>query len=157
MKFIPVSKKCHYVHVGRPESGTAVHDIIEDRHYTTDESRPFVIIGTRGELRAVSLEELTNDYQISKEEAAELKHYPKVVFTREGNPVRYWAAIVLVTERQFAIRTAAGTIHHGNRDGVEHGWGDVIVAADDGGKPSAVDRWVVNGLVFFDTYQILEE
>ena len=156
MKFLPVTKKAYYVHVSRPERGTGVYNVLEDSHYTTDEFQPFVLTGTRGEQWAVSQEKLTKAYQISEEEAARIGPYQKVLFTRDGDPVPCWAAIVPITEGPFEIRTPVGTVLHGNRAGVEHGWGDIIMAADDGGQPSAVDRWIVNGLVFFDTYQLSE-
>lgn len=58
----------------------------------------------------------------------------------------------------FVLQTAYGAMH-GNRAGVEHGSGDVVVCAAlpaaDGWAPDEADCWIVNGRVFADTYQAL--
>lgn len=57
-----------------------------------------------------------------------------------------------------ALHTSVGVMH-ANRDGVGHGAGDMVVCAaestEDGYRPLVEDCWVVNGVVFADTYEIL--
>ena len=44
-------------------------------------------------------------------------------------------------------------LQQSHRDGIPHGEGDFIVSANKGGQPNPDDRWVVNGLVFINTYE----
>lgn len=57
-----------------------------------------------------------------------------------------------VTE-QIQVATSWGEVLTANRDGVPHGDGDFIVSANKDGKPNPDDRWVVNGMVFNNTYK----
>lgn len=157
MSFLPAFKRVYPVHCSCPARGTVVHNYLEGADYVTDDDNPFVITGTRQEQWAISRDRLLKTYQLTESEVESIGPTPRLIFTREGGPVRYWANLVPSEAGPFEVRTAYGTILHGNRDGVEHGCGDFIIASDDNGKPSETDRWIVNGLVFFDTYQILEE
>ena len=57
--------------------------------------------------------------------------------------------------QKISINTAWGDVLQVNAPGVKHGKGDFIVCAvDNNGQPMLNDRWVVNGLIFEDTYDM---
>lgn len=157
MSFLPVFKRVYPVHCSCPARGTVVHNYLEGADYVTDDDNPFVITGTRQEQWTISRDHLLKTYQLTESEVESIGPTPRLIFTREGRPVRYWANLVPSEVGPFEVRTKGGYVLVGNRLGVRHGWGDFIIASDDNGKPSETDRWVVNGLVFFDTYQLLED
>lgn len=52
------------------------------------------------------------------------------------------------------VETSWGEVLTANRSDIPHGDGDWIVFANDGyGQPDENDSWVVNGLVFENTYE----
>ena len=51
------------------------------------------------------------------------------------------------------VSTSWGEDLTANREGIPHGNGDFIVYANKDGKPNPDDRWVVNGMVFENTYE----
>ena len=59
------------------------------------------------------------------------------------------------TKEQVKVATSWGEVLTANRDGVPHGEGDFIVYANKCGQPNQEDKWVVNGMVFANTYQKL--
>lgn len=153
-----VTKRPYYVQCHRPPLGTKVHNYLEDSDYVTDENQPFVITGTRGEQWPISKEKLLKGYTLNEMDIqARIHEVPYIIYARVGNPEPVWAALMPIQGGQFEVPTSWGTVLTGNRPGIEHGWGDVIIAADDHGKPSESDRWIVNGRVFFDTYQVMED
>lgn len=56
------------------------------------------------------------------------------------------------TIEQTKVSTSWGEVLTANREGVPHGDGDFIVFANKDGKPNPDDSWVVNGMVFNNTY-----
>lgn len=56
------------------------------------------------------------------------------------------------TIEQTKVSTSWGEVLTANREGVPHGNGDFIVFANKDGKPNPDDSWVVNGMVFNNTY-----
>ena len=56
-------------------------------------------------------------------------------------------------DQTMQVRTSWGALLQVNAPGMEHGEGDwVLIAMKDDGTPDFKDQWVVNGLVFRDTY-----
>lgn len=154
MPFLMCTKRSYCVGVYRPPLGTPVHNFLEDADYVASEEQPFVIVGTMGEKWAISKEKLVKTYQISEDGADAITDRVVTIFTRIGQPIAYWAELVPIEKGIFTVQTSWGTELIGNRPGVMHCWGDVIVAADDHGKPSDTDRWIVNGAVFINTYNL---
>lgn len=64
---------------------------------------------------------------------------------------QYFACFVPVKEKGI-LMTAQGQVNNYNQLGVVHGKGDFILCESVGGKPNIANRWVVNGLVFSNTY-----
>lgn len=68
-----------------------------------------------------------------------------------SNSNQCFACFVPVKEKG-SLMTAQGQINNYNQLGVAHGKGDFILCESVGGKPNIANRWVVNGLVFSNTY-----
>lgn len=133
--------------------GTEIYNFLEDCHYTTNESKCVKLIGTIGEEWPVTLEKLAKTYTL-----ADGTH-----ITQENIPAGVFDIVTIVddsaetifaeqTIEQTKVSTSWGEVLTANREGVPHGDGDFIVFANKDGKPNPDDSWVVNGMVFNNTY-----
>ena len=133
--------------------GTEIYNFLEDCHYTTNESKCVKLIGTIGEECPVTLEKLAKTYTL-----ADGTH-----ITQENIPAGVFDIVTIVddsaetifaeqTIEQTKVSTSWGEVLTANREGVPHGDGDFIVFANKDGKPNPDDSWVVNGMVFNNTY-----
>ena len=53
----------------------------------------------------------------------------------------------------LTVKTAGGDVLHANRNSAEHGKGDYLVCrVDEDGGPDLSDVWIVNGILFPQTY-----
>ena len=136
------------------QPGIKVHNFLEDADYTTSEKKPVILTGTRGEQWTVTLQKLAETYNYADGTPIDIEALPHVSFAitpivGENAPIIF----AELTTEQEKIETSWGEVLTANRDGIPHGDGDYIVYADDGtGNPNPNNRWVVNGLVFVDTY-----
>lgn len=70
-----------------------------------------------------------------------------------GNGYTNFCFHVPLSVKNLPIQLGSGDEVLANRDGVVHGLGDFVVCAmNPDGTPNIYDCWVVNGLVFLDTY-----
>ena len=133
--------------------GTEIYNFLEDCHYTTNEAKCVKLIGTVGEEWPVTLEKLAKTYTL-----ADGTH-----ITQENIPAGVFDIVTIVddsaetifaeqTIEQTKVSTSLGEVLTANREGVPHGDGDFIVFANKDGKPNPDDSWVVNGMVFNNTY-----
>lgn len=70
-----------------------------------------------------------------------------------GNTYTNFCFHVPLSVKNLPIQTSYGDELLANREGVQHGIGDFVVCSmNPDGTPNLRDCWVVNGLVFLDTY-----
>ena len=133
--------------------GTEIYNFLEDCHYTTNEAKCVKLIGTVGEEWPVTLEKLAKTYTLAD----------GTPITQENIPAGVFDIVTIVddsaetifaeqTIEQIKVSTSWGEVLTANREGVPHGDGDFIVFANKDGKPNPDDSWVVNGMVFNNTY-----
>ena len=133
--------------------GTEIYNFMEDCHYTTNEAKCVKLIGTVGEEWPVTLEKLAKTYTLAD----------GTPITQENIPAGVFDIVTIVddsaetifaeqTIEQTKVSTSWGEVLTANREGVPHGDGDFIVFANKDGKPNPDDSWVVNGMVFNNTY-----
>ena len=133
--------------------GTEIYNFLEDCHYTTNEVKCVKLIGTVGEEWPVTLEKLAKTYTLAD----------GTPITQENIPAGVFDIVTIVddsaetifaeqTIEQTKVSTSWGEVLTANREGVPHGDGDFIVFANKDGKPNPDDSWVVNGMVFNNTY-----
>lgn len=154
--FAKCRKRAYGVRVYKAPVGTHICNVLEDAEYTTDAEHPYVVTGTRGEQWVISEEALKASYDFSQPGKTAMDNgIETVVFTRIDMALR-WCELRPLGEGPFSIDTGYAVLI-GNRPEIDHLWGDFVMASDDNGAPSSTEQWIVNGRVFFDTYQLVEE
>lgn len=167
-------KKKYTIKASMPPVGTKVHNHLEKVDYITDENKKFVLTGTVGEQWVVDVNKLMKTYTfengqpITKQElpymlkdcmdkakAKVCKVIPRfnIQTIVDNSTPTNWAIFVPV-KYTFQIPTSWGDILTVNAPGIPHGTGDFIVCSDLNGYPNMNDRWVVNGEIFADTYDM---
>ena len=131
-------------------AGTEIYNFLEDCHYTTNDVKCIKLIGTVGEEWPVTIEKLAKTYTLIDGTPITAANIPEGVF--EIATIVNENAETIFAE-QVQVATSWGEILTANRDGVPHGNGDYIVSANKNGHPNPNDRWVVNGMVFTNTYR----
>ncbi|MBR1453929.1 MAG: hypothetical protein IJ593_04725 [Lachnospiraceae bacterium] len=163
-------KKSYIVSVSLPPLGTKVTNFLERATYVTDKNKPFVITGTVGEQWAIDINKLIKTYTFEDgtpiiESAIKLRvttgylngQKPVEIikpFKVKSSALTSNFAMHIPAKYSFPLQTAWGDTLIVNAPGVPHGIGDFIVCADKGGYPDLNDRWVVNGEIFADTYDM---
>lgn len=163
-------KKKYEITACMPPEGTKVFNKLEQSHYVTSNDKQFVLIGTVGEQWVIDVNKLCSTYTLAngtplnksilssmvKPMAHNGMRVPVIgkfkVATIPGGP-SVWAMRVPLNYC-FQIPTSWGDMLTVNAPGVPHGKGDYLVCADGGGVPNLGDRWVVNGAIFPDTYDM---
>ncbi len=137
--------------------------------YIVDEKKRFVLSGTQGEMWTIDANKLANTYVfatgndgVRKEEinmdAIRKRCLKKTLLMNwqllETKPIKGSNfAMQIPANEAFQLKTAWGSVLTGNDPLVEHGKGDFIMCpANMDGTPNLGDRWIVNGLIFGDTY-----
>lgn len=149
------AKKIYEIRVKRPAIGTEVYNYLEDCHYTTSEKEPYVLIGTADEEWTIDEVKLLKTYTAvdgTELDLSSVGEKPVTIKTREAGAIQYFCKQVPIDEK-VQVATSWGEVLTANRDGIEHGDGDYIVSMDQDFK----DSWVVNGVIFGRTYNIIED
>lgn len=147
-------KKNYTMKAEKVAAGTKLYNYLEDCHYVTTDDKCIKLIGTVGEEWPVTIEKLAKTYTFIDETPITSENIPDGVFdiaTIIGDDAE--TIFAEQTTEQVQVATSWGEILTANRDGIPHGDGDFIVSANKEGHPDSSDRWVVNGLVFTNTYQ----
>lgn len=135
-------------------AGTRLYNYLEDCHYTTSDTKCIKLIGTVGEEWPITFEKLAKIYTLVDGTPITAKNIPEGVFEIativDENAETIFAEQVF---KEVKVTTSWGEILTANRDGIPHGDGDFIVYANRDGQPNPDDKWVVNGLVFINTYE----
>jgi hypothetical protein len=154
-KWFPCHKKEYDIQVYVPPIGTKVYNQLEDASYVTNETKPFVLVGTVGEEWTVDAKKLMKAYKYEHQPITE-----DVIKTTIGDGKKHSITAIAGAEMMFAahttepveVNTSWGETLQANRPGVEHGEGDYLVCSDKNGSPNLDDVWVVNGAIFPKTY-----
>lgn len=154
----PCTKIEYDIQVYVPPTGTKVHNFLEDSNYTTNNAKPFVLVGTIGEEWTVNLKKVMTAYTfegkpITEEIATTIlsdgkKHTIRAIAGAE----KMWA---VQTNDQIDVTTSWGEVLKTNRPGVKHGSGDYLICYDENGSPKLDDMWVINGEIFPKTYKFI--
>ena len=148
------AKMMYTISVRLLAAGESCENYLEGCTYAYSENKPFLLKGTVDEMWPIDPVKLCKTYELLDGSAinpAEITgEWLTIRVKEDACPI--WAEQVPVG-KQVQVATSWGDVLTANRDGVPHGEGDFIVAADDNGKPSETDRWIVNGAVFSNTYR----
>jgi hypothetical protein len=156
-------KKKYDVYVCMPNAGTSVGNFLEGAKYTTNQNTPFVLSGTVGEQWVIDFKKLAKTYTFAdgtEINGVRLKSkmqggiIPWVKLTTRADAGTVWSCHLPTSVKNYPVKTSWGAVLQANRDGVKHGYGDFIMASDNGGTPNLKDVWVVNGLIFPRTYDL---
>lgn len=147
--------------------------------YTADpKTCPICLCGTTGEFWGISLQKfcstyafLSDGYQVPINEMTFKQRSLKAIEWNNDSgeaPERLpWTRVETITGSKCAklyavfvpsnqvgkIQTSWGAVLDINKPGIQHGKGDFVICSSfPNGSPNFNDRWVVNGLVFRDTY-----
>lgn len=149
-------------------SNAQVYNFIVNNAYVINKTMNVVLCGTEGELWATTYAFACNQYQMYHNEG--YYNIPNVIKTRaklvNNQYLVGWCrvrttksysnnqtmALFVPVRNQFSLRTSQGILQKGNQTGVSHGKGDFIVCECINGVANLQNRWIVNGLVFADTY-----
>ena len=147
-------KKCAYsLWAQRVEPGTKVYNFLEDVYYVADENKGIRLTGTVGEEWLIDAKKLAKTYSYYDGSAITIDSIPSEPFmvttiVDDSAPTVF----AVRTTKQEEVKTSWGDVLTANRDGIPHGDGDFIVHANKDGQADPDDGWVVNGLVFANTY-----
>lgn len=147
-------KRNYKMKAEKVSAGTEVYNFLEDAHYTTNDTKCIKLIGTVGEEWPVTIEKLAKTYTLIDGTPITEENIPEGVF--EIKTIVDQNAETIFAEQvtsEVKVSTSWGEVLTANREGIPHGNGDFIVYANKDGKPNPDDRWVVNGMVFENTYE----
>lgn len=144
-------KKSYLVSAERVEPGTRLYNKLENCNYITNSKKCIRVIGTVGEEWPITIEKLRNGYTF--EDGSEIDDIPNGVFEIKARADTNSLVFARRTTKREYVLTSWGDMLTANRAGIDHGKGDYIVYANKNGQPDPNDRWVVNGIVFKNTYQ----
>ena len=147
-------KRSYTIKAEKVAAGTKLYNYLEDCHYTTTDTKCIKLTGTVGEEWPVTIEKLVKTYIFVDGSPITSENIPKGEF--EIRTIVGETAETIFAEQvkgQVQVATSWGEILTANREGIPHGGGDFIVSANKNGEPNPEDRWVVNGLVFNNTYE----
>lgn len=143
-----------------------VYEFLSKNAYIVNEQKRFVLSGTQGELWTIDANKLAKTYtfadgtQITKESLKSKMKTNDVIATMDWQMLESKGAsgetnfaMHVSMPDIFQVQTAWGSVLNGNDPSLGHGKGDFIVCAvNPDGTPNIGDRWIVNGLIFGDTY-----
>lgn len=136
---------------------TSFRNDLEGFDYTvTDDGITVILKATLGEMWASKLPSVQFSYtkpggdEIDATDFAERDVFIDIVSIPAPGSCY---AMFVPNEVSVKVETAWGDVLHANHPNAEHGNGDYIVCrAGEDGEPDLSDVWVVNGLVFPETY-----
>lgn len=144
-----------------PEYGTRAVNPLENVEYITDVKTPIILKGTVDEEWVTSVEKVCQTYDYIDQDGNELplrgNHFPLdgcyIPLRSKPDATNVYAMFVPVDEI-YTLQTTWGQTLTINNPMVEHGEGDYVIAAMNSydGRMKTDDMWVVNGLVFPNTY-----
>lgn len=149
-----------------------VYEFLAKNAYIVDGDKRFVLSGTQGELWTIDANKLAKTYVFAgnankpDEDINVESIRARFLNKRVGaEPVMNWQlletravkdsnfACQVPANEIFTINTSWGSVLTGNDPSIPHGKGDFVMCpANPDNTPNLNDRWIVNGLIFGDTY-----
>ena len=147
-------------------SNSQLYNYLLKNCYVINDTANMVLCGTEGEMWVTNWDYVCNNYLIYSQNG--FVSIPSVINSKiieyNGEKLLDWCRVTVKAtgERKFAcfvpvnqkggVPISNGIMLKFNTKGVQHGKGDFIVCDSVNGKPNLQSRWVVNGLVFSNTY-----
>ena len=147
-------------------SNSQLYNFLLKNCYVINDTLNMVLCGTEGEMWVTNWDYVCNNYLIYSQNG--FVNIPSVINSKvveyNGEKLLDWCRVTVKAtgERKFAcfvpvsqsgsVPISNGIMLKFNTKGVQHGKGDFIVCDSVNGKPNLQSRWVVNGLVFSNTY-----
>lgn len=149
-----------------------VYEFLAKNAYIVDGDKRFVLSGTQGELWTIDANKLAKTYvfagNANKPDEDINVESIRARFSNKrvgAEPVMNWQlletravkdsnfACQVPANEIFTINTSWGSVLTGNDPSIPHGKGDFVMCpANPDNTPNLNDRWIVNGLIFGDTY-----
>ena len=156
-KWFLTGKKQYTVQAEMVSAELSFHNELEAADYTAkNDGETVVLKGTVGEMWLSPLSKVISTYtkpdgsRLSEADFAEKDRFIDIVTV--SAPDSNFAMLV-PKDISVTVKTAWGDLLHTNLPEAPHGSGDYLVCnADKEGKPDLSDVWVVNGMIFPDTY-----
>ena len=156
-KWFLTGKKKYTVQAKTVSGVLSFHNDLEEADYTvTDDGETVVLKGTAGEMWTSSLAKVISTYTRpdgSRLTEADLAVKDRFIdITAVPTPDTHFAMFV-PKDISVTVITSRGNVLHTNLPKAPHGCGDYLVCKAGGeGKPDLSDVWVVNGMIFPETY-----
>lgn len=131
------------ISVQKVAPGTDIYNYLEDCHYTTDETRCYVLTGTVGEQWPVNQAKLEKTYKVSEEDRYLLEKGIMLNVQPKESADKIYAERA---EQDTQVHTSWGDVLTAHE-------GDVIAFAVKDGEVDKNDSWVINKDVFNTTYE----
>lgn len=148
------AKRSYTMKAEKVAPGTKLYNYLEDCPYITSEAKCIKLTGTVNEVWPVTIEKLAKTYTFADGTPITPDNIPEGEFSIttivDDNAETIFAEQV---SNQIQVVTSLGEVLTANRTGIPHGDGDFIVSAIMNGQPNPNDRWIVNGMVFTNTYR----
>ena len=154
---IKVTKKSYEVAIRKSSVPMSVYNQLEDVRYDVKpEDNRVIVTGTEGEEWLSKTDKVLKTYRNLDGSLLSDEDTPVDTKLRVKTlPGSEYYAIFVPKDMQFRVKTSWGEMLTANRGGVPHGDGDYIVCAVKDGNPDFSDVWIVNGVIFPKTYEIL--
>lgn len=117
-----------------------VFNKIEKSRYATDSVHDIILTGTAGEKWVMTEEAFDRKYKRLDGNKCSPKK-KRLVYARKA-------------DGKELVPTHDGVYLTANRDGIDHGDGDMVVYSTENEQPNMDDCWLVNGVVFAKTYEL---
>ena len=156
-KWFPTGKKRYSVQAKMVSAESSFRNELEGADYTvTDDGETVVLKGTAGEMWPCAFEKVRDTYtkpdgsRLTKADLAVKDEFIDIVTV--SSPCTNFAMFI-PRENSVTVKTSWGCELHANLPDVPHGEGDYLVCkAGKDGSPDFSDIWIVNGVLFPNTY-----
>ena len=150
-------KKEYIVEAMMVSKETKFHNDLEDADYTViDDGETVILKGTAGEMWTSRLSRIIETYTKqdgSKLSAGDFKNKDEFIRIKTIPSPDSNYAMFVPNKYSVTVETAWGDILHTNSENVPHGEGDYLICREgENGQPDLSDVWIVNGVIFKDTY-----
>ncbi len=150
-------KKEYQIQAMMVSKKTSFHNEYEVADYTVEDDGETVILkGTCNELWASKLNKVIETYTKADGSTIDISDFENkdtyIDLLSKAIPDSYYAMFV-PPNYSVTVETAWGDILHTNLENAPHDKGDFLVCrVDKDGNPDLSDIWILNGVIFYNTY-----